>query len=160
MGYYTQHLIRIIPESDATVANYKRVASAIGKVEQTDYDFRIHDGVMDDSHWNSGDGTKWYLDEGFDEMSKMVPDLTIRLDFIGETYVFDDDAAGSVTMKDGNEIECNEFDVDRFYEVYGYIPGTYILSNDDDNVECQGSGTHITGIYRHDYSEEDDMNFE
>lgn len=157
MGYYTQHLIKIIPESDATVENYKRVASAIRKVEQTDYDYRIHDGVMDDSHWNSGDGTKWYQDEGFDKMSKVVPDLTIRLDFIGETYVFDGDAAGSVTMKDGNEIECNEFDADRFYEVYGYIPGTYILSNDDDSVEYRGSGTHITGIYRHDYSVENEF---
>jgi histidyl-tRNA synthetase len=48
MGYYTQHLIRIIPESDATVANYKRVSDAIKKEIESNGKRKVEDAKKED----------------------------------------------------------------------------------------------------------------
>lgn len=152
MSYYTQHLIRIIPESDATVGNYKRVAQAIGKeVDEYYGSLRIHEGVMDDSNFNRGDGSKWYLDEGFIEISKVVPDLTIRFEFAGETCDFEPECGGVMILKDGKELtgDYEEFDLDSFYEMYGNIRESYVMSDDPDEevIEVPG-GIVLDDLYK------------
>jgi hypothetical protein len=161
MGYYTQHLIRIIPESDATVANYKRIAEAIkNNVDDCYSCLRIHDSVMDDSNWNGGDGCKWYLDEGFVEISKDVPDLTIQFQYVGETYGFEPESAGgSMTLKDGKDLTADDedVDIDSFYEFYGNIKESYILSDDpDEEVVRIPGGIQIEDLYKRSVDEFDD----
>ena len=156
MGYYTQHLIRIIPESDATVANYKRVSEAIkNNVDDCYSCFRIHDNVMDDSNWNGGDGCKWYLDEGFVEISKDVPDLMIQFQFVGEIYT----EAASITMKNGEDLTSNDedIDLDSFYKFYGNIKESYILSDDPDEEVVQiPGGIQIEDLYKRSVDEFDE----
>lgn len=159
MGYYTQHLIRIIPESDATVANYKRIAEAIkNNVDDCYSCLRIHDSVMDDSNWNGGDGCKWYLDEGFVEISKDVPDLTIQFQYVGETYSFEpEEASNSITLKNGEEVSEEEINIDSFYEFYGNIKESYILSDDPDEEVVQiPDGMQIGDLYKRSVDEFDD----
>lgn len=169
MGYYTQHLIRIIPENDATVANYKRVSDAIKKeIEDGEfYNFRIHDGIMDDSHFNNGDGSKWYLDESFVEISKDVPDLTIQFQYVGDTYSFEPEVADLIVLKNGEDVTKYEedIDLDSFYELYGNIKESYIMSDDpnEEVVQVPG-GLTIDDLYRRDLdleedSDEDEMEF-
>jgi hypothetical protein len=57
-GYYyhnfTQHIIQIYPEEDATVENYKRIAKVLKCFQDIHYNSHmlIHDGIMDDSCWS------------------------------------------------------------------------------------------------------------
>jgi hypothetical protein len=160
MGYYTQHLIRIIPESAATVANYKRVAEAIkNEVDKYYGSLRIHDGVMDDSNFNGGDGSKWYLDDKFVDISKHLPDLTIRFEFVGETYSFEPEDGGVVTLKDGKELPGNDDDVDldAFYEYYGRIKESYIISDDpNEEVVKVPGGMRLSELYKRKIDEGDE----
>ena len=158
MGYYTQHIIRIVPEQDATLENYRRVADAICK-EVDEYNFCIHDGFMDDSNWNNTDGTKWYQDERIKRISKHVPELTIRLEYIGETYFFEKSAGRIITVKDGTVVSREKIDSASFYEEYGYIPDSYELT-DEPSVKHQGTGTKIADLYRHDHTDDDSFDDE
>lgn len=155
MGYFTQHIIRIIPEQDATLSNYRRVAAAICKEVDDFYNFCIHDGIMDDSNWNAKDGTKWYLDEKIKPISKHVPDLTIRLDYIGETYSFEKSAGRIITLKNGSVVSKEKINPDEFYEIYGYVPNCYELSDETGEMKHQGDETKITDLYRHDSHDDD-----
>ena len=89
MAYYTQHLITILPRKKATVENFKRIAAAIKEVTGFGH-FLIHNGVMDDSILNNGQGCEWYRLENVDKIAAKVPDLKICFQAIGMSHAWDD----------------------------------------------------------------------
>lgn len=88
MGYYTKHLFRIVDKKKATVSDYKELAKVI--IQASDGEIcalKIHDGVMDDSNYNTADGAKWYsFKENIRLVARAIPEIEFTVDWMGETY--------------------------------------------------------------------------
>ena len=119
MGYLTRHIITIVPQTEATPENYLKIRSAIAKALQDNiYEYlSMYGNRMDDFMFNYGLGSKWYHNDYAQEVSKTVPDLTIRFRCIGESRT--PDALRDETFKDGVLIERKELDTDEFESSYG-----------------------------------------
>jgi hypothetical protein len=119
MGYLTSHVITIIPESQATPENYARIAKAIAEQEGNIYNhLSIYSNRMDDYEFNDGYGSTWYHNNSAKEVSKAVPDLTIRFRCIGESG--DKNALRDETYENGVQVEKKDLDVEEFWKSYGY----------------------------------------
>lgn len=137
MGYYTKHIIKILPEEQATKDNYLRFCEAFFKNSGEGYaSFRFHDGLLDDANWNSGCGRKWYsFHKSIIDISKAVPDLTIQFMTEGEDYKYwllgDTHASQDAylyTLKNGEILEnrnLTEEEVDNLRLLH------------DKNIECE-----------------------
>ncbi len=88
MGYYTKHLFRIVDKKKATVSDYKELAKVIIRVSAGEIcALKIHDGVMDDSNYNTADGAKWYsFKENIRQVAREIPEIEFTVDWMGETY--------------------------------------------------------------------------
>lgn len=119
MGYLTRHIITIVPQTKATPENYLKIRAAIAKALQDNIyeSLSIYGNRMDDFVFNYGFGSKWYHNDYAQEVSKTVPDLTIRFRCIGESRT--PDALRDETFKDGGLIERKELDADEFSNSYG-----------------------------------------
>ena len=80
MGY-TKHLFRIVGKKQPTVNDYKELAKVIIRVSEGEISaLKIHDGVMDDSNYNTADGAKWYsFREQIRKIARKFPKLNSLL---------------------------------------------------------------------------------
>ena len=92
MGYYTKHLFRIVDKKKATVSDYKELAKVIIRASEGEIcALKIHDGVMDDSNYNTADGAKWYsFKENIRLVARVIPEIEFTVDWMGETYRYGD----------------------------------------------------------------------
>jgi hypothetical protein len=86
---------------------------------------------------------------------------------VGDTYSFEPDVADLIVLKNGEDVTKYEEDIDleSFYELYGNIKESYIMSDDpnEEVVQVPG-GLTIDDLYRRDLdleedSDEDEMEF-
>ena len=88
MGYYTKHIVRLLPAEYATKEHYKTLATLIE--DNSGYgDWTYTGRGISDRKWNSGDGCKWYnLEKDMEIVSVAFPEFTIEIDCIGEGYYY------------------------------------------------------------------------
>jgi hypothetical protein len=149
MNYYphehTQHIIRIIPEEDAIVENYKRIAKVLKCFNDIHYNsyMLIHDGIMDDSIFlgvvkgeeTRGCGAVYW--EGLartNEISHLVPDLTICFYAVEE---WEHGKSQKEIYKDRHRVDFDDCaSTSIFYDMYGIVrDDTTCCSSDDSSYE-------------------------
>ena len=121
MAYYTQHLITILPRKKATTENFRRIAAAIKEVTGESH-FLIHNGVMDDSVLNDGQGCEWYMLDNSAKIAAAVPDLKICFQAIGMSHAWDDGGnSDEVWYENGEFMDSYSLDEYEFYKKYGRV---------------------------------------
>ena len=132
MAYYTQHLITILPRKKATVENFKRIAAAIKEVTGFGH-FLIHNGVMDDSILNNGQGCEWYRLENVDKIAAKVPDLKICFQAIGMSHAWDDGGTSDEDWYENGEYFGSwSLTEEEFYRKYGRVYKECFSSDDEE----------------------------
>ena len=88
MGYYTKHIVRLLPAENASKEHYKMLAALIE--DNSGYDYWTYTGKgISDYRWNDGNGCKWYdLEKNMEVVSAAFPEFIIEVDCIGEGYYF------------------------------------------------------------------------
>lgn len=132
MGYYTKHIIRIVPAEEATRENYQKIINMFeGEVSFLTY----HDGILDDSSINDGDGSKWFHPEEYaDIMSKDLP-FAFEIECIRDNHKYrqwvqewgdnegywkgDDMWHYDVYDGESKEREMTEEEAENFEKIYG-----------------------------------------
>ena len=121
MAYYTQHLITILPRKKATTENFRRIAAAIKEVTGESR-FLIHNGVMDDSVLNDGQGCEWYMLDNSAKIAAAVPDLKVCFQAIGMSHAWDDGGnSDEVWYENGEIMDSYSLDEYEFYKKYGRV---------------------------------------
>lgn len=132
MGYYTKHIVRIIPFCEDAVVDkelYLKLAHTIEKYTGYGHWTYINDSI-NDRKWNGGSGTKWYeIRETLHRIAKELPNIRIRVDCVGEGYFYswDDEyyeppysyevCNGEFEFVEYSEDMISDF-VDRFDAIY------------------------------------------
>ena len=131
MGYYTNHIIRIVPVEQQTQENYQRIIDTLGHFPSygDEWSMRYHHNILEDSNWNDGLGSKWYeFHNEVQRLSEELPDLEIEFLWIGEDhrYWYDEDCVddqGRYLFKNGEMIEeerkMNNEELKWFENTYG-----------------------------------------
>ena len=130
MGYYTKHLFRIVGKKQPTVNDYKELAKVIIRVSEGEIcALKIHDGVMDDSNYNTADGAKWYsFKEQIRKIALEIPEVEFTVDWMGETYHHGEpDKFKRWHFKNGELIEETVPDESEFNHTYYFGSGQPIF---------------------------------
>ena len=122
MSYCTKHIIKIIkPDGEPTLSDYAVFQECLGKIDNyfpsDNMSFIIRDGYLIDCNWNYGFGCDWCgFEKDMLEVSKLMPDVSIKCAFIGEeTWAYPDKEkdgdAKFLHYKNGEVIENKRFEM-------------------------------------------------
>lgn len=122
MSYCTKHIIKIIkPDGEPTLTDYAKFQECLGKVDNyfpsDNMTFIVNNGYLTDRNWNYGCGCDWCgFEKDMLEISKLMPDVSIKCAFIGEESWAhpdkeNDDDAKFLHYKNGEVIENKGFEM-------------------------------------------------